>query len=146
MRRLVSLLCLCAAAQAGEIEFWVADPLVHVLDDAGPGPRRPKATTIHSARGEFENGQIALRANRLVRDVKLSIRPLRGPATQYLTFDVTDHFSKRGEKVLAVILADGWYALGREPWIHKPLFQPLLSPICWVYLFDLHRRLLVAIV
>lgn len=39
--------------------------------------------------------------------------------TQYLTFDVTDHFTTTGPKALAVVLADGWYALGSEPWGHN---------------------------
>jgi len=39
--------------------------------------------------------------------------------TQYLTFDVTDRFATTGTKALAVILADGWYGLGKEPWVHN---------------------------
>jgi len=38
--------------------------------------------------------------------------------TQYLTYDVTNHFSKTGSKTLAIILADGWYGLGKDPWVH----------------------------
>jgi alpha-L-rhamnosidase len=38
--------------------------------------------------------------------------------TQYLTFDVTEHFSEHGKKALGVILTDGWYGLGEEPWGH----------------------------
>jgi len=39
--------------------------------------------------------------------------------TQYLAFDVTDHFAESGRKTLGVTLADGWYGLEQEPWGHK---------------------------
>jgi alpha-L-rhamnosidase len=38
---------------------------------------------------------------------------------QYLTFDVTKHFLKLGPKALGVVLVDGWYALERDPWVHR---------------------------
>ena len=38
---------------------------------------------------------------------------------QYLAFDVTDRFATPGRKTLDVILADGWYALERDPWVHQ---------------------------
>lgn len=38
---------------------------------------------------------------------------------QYLTFDVSDRFRKAGAKRLDVILADGWYALKKDPWVHR---------------------------
>lgn len=37
----------------------------------------------------------------------------------YLTFDVSDRFATAGRKRLDVTLADGWYALDRDPW-HQP--------------------------
>jgi len=37
----------------------------------------------------------------------------------YLTVDVTRHFEKPGRKALAVVLGDGWYALSKDPWVHK---------------------------
>jgi alpha-L-rhamnosidase len=39
--------------------------------------------------------------------------------TQYLAFDVTDRFTAPGRKALGVILADGWYALEKDPWVHR---------------------------
>ncbi|MGD0896578.1 MAG: family 78 glycoside hydrolase catalytic domain [Thermoguttaceae bacterium] len=39
--------------------------------------------------------------------------------TQYLAFDVTEHFAAPGRKALGVILGDGWYALEKDPWVHK---------------------------
>jgi len=38
---------------------------------------------------------------------------------QYVTFDVSDRFKTAGTKRLDVILADGWYALKKDPWVHK---------------------------
>ena len=38
--------------------------------------------------------------------------------TQYLAFDVTDQLSAPGPKALGVHLADGWYGLKQEPWVH----------------------------
>jgi alpha-L-rhamnosidase len=37
----------------------------------------------------------------------------------YLTFDVSDRFASPGRKRLDVTLADGWYALERDPWCHQ---------------------------
>jgi len=39
---------------------------------------------------------------------------------QYLAFDVTDRFMKGpGTHTLDVILADGWYGLSHDPWVHQ---------------------------
>ena len=38
---------------------------------------------------------------------------------QYLTFDVSDHFTEVGKNALGVILVDGWYGLEKDPWVHK---------------------------
>ena len=38
---------------------------------------------------------------------------------QYLTFDVSDRFNTPGRKRLDVTLADGWYALSKDPWVHQ---------------------------
>ena len=37
----------------------------------------------------------------------------------YLTFDVTDRFGAPGLHQLDVTLADGWYGLSRDPWVHR---------------------------
>jgi alpha-L-rhamnosidase len=39
--------------------------------------------------------------------------------TQYLVFDVTKQFSQPGQKGLGVTLADGWYGLRKDPWVHE---------------------------
>jgi alpha-L-rhamnosidase len=39
--------------------------------------------------------------------------------TQYLAFDVTDRFRKSGAHQLEVTLADGWYGLSKDPWVHQ---------------------------
>jgi alpha-L-rhamnosidase len=39
--------------------------------------------------------------------------------TPYLAFDITDRFGEPGRHVLDVILADGWYGLSNDPWVHK---------------------------
>ena len=56
--------------------------------------------------------------------------------TQYLTFDVTDRFNEMGAKALAVILADGWYGLGWEPWCHSFHTNPYVDKP--KLLLDLH--------
>jgi len=38
---------------------------------------------------------------------------------QYLAFDVTDRFNKPGAHELDVTLADGWYGLSKDPWVHQ---------------------------
>lgn len=38
---------------------------------------------------------------------------------QYLVFDVTDRFQTPGRKALGVVLLDGWYAIERDPWVHR---------------------------
>jgi alpha-L-rhamnosidase len=45
----------------------------------------------------------------------------------YLTFDVTDRFATVGHKRLDVILADGWYALERDPWVHQLEKRPYVD-------------------
>ena len=37
---------------------------------------------------------------------------------QYLAFDVTDRFTTPGTHRLDVTLADGWYGLSHDPWVH----------------------------
>ena len=37
----------------------------------------------------------------------------------YLMFDVTDRFAEPGVHRLDVTLADGWYGLSRDPWVHR---------------------------
>jgi alpha-L-rhamnosidase len=37
---------------------------------------------------------------------------------QYLAFDVTDRFKAAGAHLLDVTLADGWYGLSHDPWVH----------------------------
>jgi len=39
--------------------------------------------------------------------------------TQYLTIDVSENFINSKIATLGVILVDGWYALERDPWVHK---------------------------
>ena len=39
--------------------------------------------------------------------------------TPYLVFDVTDRFTARGRTAIGVILGDGWYALEKDPWVHR---------------------------
>ena len=38
---------------------------------------------------------------------------------QYLAFDVTDRFNSPGAHQLDVTLADGWYGLSKDPWVHQ---------------------------
>ena len=57
---------------------------------------------------------------------------------QYLAFDVTDRFAAPGRKTLDVILADGWYALQRDPWVHKFEKRPYVDKP--KLLLDLHLR------
>jgi len=45
----------------------------------------------------------------------------------YLTFDVSDQFTAAGRKRLDVTLADGWYALQRDPWVHKLEQKPYVD-------------------
>jgi alpha-L-rhamnosidase len=45
----------------------------------------------------------------------------------YLTFDVSDRFASPGRKQLDVILADGWYALERDPWCHQLEKKPYVD-------------------
>ena len=57
---------------------------------------------------------------------------------QYLAFDVTDRFAMPGRKTLDVILADGWYALERDPWVHQ--FEKRIYVDKPKLLFDLHLQ------
>ena len=45
----------------------------------------------------------------------------------YLTFDVTTNFSMPGHKQLDVTIADGWYALERDPWVHQLEKKPYVD-------------------
>jgi alpha-L-rhamnosidase len=45
----------------------------------------------------------------------------------YLTFDVSDRFTTPGHKRLDVTLADGWYALERDPWVHQLEKKPYVD-------------------
>lgn len=47
--------------------------------------------------------------------------------TPYLTFDVSDRFATVGRKRLDVILADGWYGLERDPWVHQLEKRPYVD-------------------
>jgi len=68
-----------ADGELPDVACWVVDPLLHVLDDVLPDSAASRAVVIHAARGEFENGQIGLRANKLVKNLKISLPALRGP-------------------------------------------------------------------
>jgi alpha-L-rhamnosidase len=57
---------------------------------------------------------------------------------QYLAFDVTDRFASPGRKTLDVTLADGWYGLERDPWVHQ--FEKRVYVDKPKLLFDLHLR------
>ncbi len=46
---------------------------------------------------------------------------------QYLTFDVSDRLKTAGSKRLDVILTDGWYALKKDPWVHKLETKPYVD-------------------
>jgi len=39
--------------------------------------------------------------------------------TPYLVVDVTRHFAASGHFALGALLGDGWYALSKDPWVHK---------------------------
>ena len=39
--------------------------------------------------------------------------------TQYMVYDVTRELSAQGLIGLGVTLVDGWYGLGKDPWVHK---------------------------
>jgi alpha-L-rhamnosidase len=45
----------------------------------------------------------------------------------YLTLDVTDRFATPGHKRLDVTLADGWYALKKDPWVHQLETKPYID-------------------
>lgn len=45
----------------------------------------------------------------------------------YVTFDVSDRFTASGRKRLDVTLADGWYALKRDPWCHHLENKPYVD-------------------
>jgi len=45
----------------------------------------------------------------------------------YLTFDVSDRFTSPGRQRLDVTLADGWYALERDPWVHQLEKKPYVD-------------------
>ncbi len=57
---------------------------------------------------------------------------------QYLAFDVTDRFAAPGRKTLDVTLADGWYGLERDPWVHR--FETNAYVDKPKLLLDLHLR------
>ena len=46
---------------------------------------------------------------------------------QYLSFDVSDRFQTPGKKRLDVTLADGWYALSKDPWVHQLEKKPYVD-------------------
>ena len=46
---------------------------------------------------------------------------------QYLSFDVSDRFKTLGKKKLDVTLADGWYALSKDPWVHHLEKKPYVD-------------------
>lgn len=68
-----------AAGKIEDIELWTVDPLVHVLENAPPCPAAPAEIEILAARGEWENGQFAMRTKNAVPGLKLSVTPLTGP-------------------------------------------------------------------
>ena len=45
----------------------------------------------------------------------------------YLTFDVSDRFTTPGRQRIDVTLADGWYALERDPWVHQLEKRPYVD-------------------
>jgi len=45
----------------------------------------------------------------------------------YLTFDVSNRFATAGRKRLDVTLADGWYALKQDPWVHQLETKPYVD-------------------
>jgi alpha-L-rhamnosidase len=46
---------------------------------------------------------------------------------QYLSYDVSDRFKTPGKKRLDVTLADGWYALSKDPWVHQLEKKPYVD-------------------
>jgi alpha-L-rhamnosidase len=46
---------------------------------------------------------------------------------QYLSFDVSDRFTTPGQKRIDVTLADGWYALSKDPWVHQLEKKPYVD-------------------
>jgi alpha-L-rhamnosidase len=57
---------------------------------------------------------------------------------QYLAFDVTDRFNSPGAHQLDVTLADGWYGLSKDPWVHK--FEKNVYVDMPKLLFNLHLQ------
>ncbi|HWQ91974.1 MAG TPA: alpha-L-rhamnosidase N-terminal domain-containing protein, partial [Clostridia bacterium] len=47
--------------------------------------------------------------------------------TPYLSFDVSDRFTTPGRKRLDAVLADGWYALSGDPWVHQLETRPYVD-------------------
>ena len=57
---------------------------------------------------------------------------------QYLAFDVTDRFNSPGAHQLDVTLADGWYGLSKDPWVHQ--FEKNVYVDMPKLLFNLHLQ------
>ena len=47
--------------------------------------------------------------------------------TQYLALDATEHFTQAGRTTIGVILFDGWYAIDKDPWVHKFETKPYVD-------------------
>jgi alpha-L-rhamnosidase len=57
---------------------------------------------------------------------------------QYLAFEVTDRFNTPGAHQLDVTLADGWYGLSKDPWVHQ--FEKNVYVDMPKLLFNLHLQ------
>jgi len=80
------------AARALELRAWPVDPLIKVLGDAKPPSRPERAVRIAAARGEYEAGQVAFRADAPVRRLTVAASPLVNAATRAKLDDVEANF------------------------------------------------------
>ncbi|MCX6377697.1 MAG: hypothetical protein NTU88_16980, partial [Armatimonadetes bacterium] len=67
------------AAGAEDVQFWTADSLTNVLQSAKPTPNARAEVVLEAARDEWEHGQIVVRSERPIANLRASIGDLRCP-------------------------------------------------------------------
>ena len=66
-------------ADAQDVQLWTANSLTNVLQSARPPADAPTPLVLESARDEWEHGQIVVRGNRPISNLRAAIGDLRGP-------------------------------------------------------------------
>ena len=75
----VILMAAAQQQQADAVRVWVADALDNVLRDAQP-PAQPAAEVVlEAARGEYESGQVVVRGDQPLGQLRAAMEGLRGP-------------------------------------------------------------------